>query len=150
MRTRYIALLGLLALSLAFAQSKPDLTGSWKVDNSKSNFGALPPPQSLVNKIDHKDPTLKITSITVGDSGERTFELAFTTDGKENTNSIGSIEIKSKVRWEGRDLLMEHTAGEVTLKDKWTLSEDGKTLTLVRQWSGSQGETTQTLVSEKQ
>lgn len=144
--------LGLVLVLAATAQDKPDFSGTWKADIAKSNFGVLPAPQSATLKVEHKEPNFKLVSITVGDSGERTYELSFTTDGKECTNFVGNTEVKSVLKWEGAALVMEHKAagGEVTLKDRWTLSEDGKTLTLVRHWSGSQGETTQTLVHEKQ
>ncbi len=140
------------ALSVAAAQPRPNLSGTWKANIAKSNFGALPAPQSATVKVEHSEPNLKLIWTTVGDSGERTFELSFTTDGKECTNFVGNTEIKSVVKWEDGTLLMEHKAGygEVVVRDKWTLSEDQKTLTVTRQWSGSQGETTQTLVHEKQ
>ncbi len=137
---------------LALAQAKPDFSGGWKLNISKSDFGALPAPESATLKIEHKDPALKMVSTTVGSSGERSYELSFTTDGKECTNWIGNVEVKSVLRWEGATLILEHKAagGEVTLKDEWALSEDGRTLTITRHWSGSQGETKQTLVHEKQ
>ncbi len=151
---KIIALAGLIVTSawIAFAQSKPDFSGTWKLNIAKSNFGALPAPDSATLKIEHNDPAFKMISVTVTSSGERSYELAFTTDGKECTNWVGNVEVKSVLRWEGTTLVMEHKAagGEVTLKDQWVLSEDGKTLTLTRHWSGSQGETTQTLVHEKQ
>jgi len=141
----------LLALNAA-GQSKPDFSGTWKADIGKSNFGPMPAPQSATLKVEHKDPHFKMVSTTVGDAGERTFELTFTTDGKECTNFVGNTEVKSVLKWEGETLLMEHKAsgGEVVVKDKWTLSEGGTVLTLVRHWSGSQGELTQTLVHQKQ
>jgi len=142
------------SLALAQAQSKPNFSGPWKVNNSKSDFGPMPAPQSSTSKIDHKEPNLKIATTWVGDQGERTFEFSYTTDGKENTNSFGNVEFKSKATWEGSTLLIASKggtdSGEFTMKDKWSLSEDGKTLTVVRAFSGPMGEATQTLVHEKQ
>lgn len=149
--TKLLMILAAVA-AIAPAQFKPNFSGTWKADIAKSNFGALPSPQSATVKVEHSDPNLKLVWITVGDAGERTFELSFTTDGKECTNFVGNVELKSVLKWEEAALLMEHKAagGEVVVRDRWTLSEDGKTLTLVRHWSGSQGETTQTLVHQKQ
>lgn len=142
----------LLICLLGLAQSKPDFSGTWKMDVAKSDFGALPAVQGGTLKIEHKDPSLKLTTTTMGASGERTFELSFTTDGAECTNFVGNIEVKTVAKWDGETLVLEHKAagGEVVVKDRWSLSPDGKTLTLVRQWSGSQGETTQKLIHEKQ
>ena len=145
-----LSVLGLVSTALA----KTNLTGTWKVDNAKSDFGAMPAPQSTVSTIDQEDPKLKISTTSVGDSGERTFTLVFTTDGTESTNEVGSIQIKSKARWEGNDLIVESKAatdqGEFTVKDRWSLSEDAKTLKLLRQWASPMGEATQTLIHLKQ
>ncbi|MCS7315614.1 MAG: hypothetical protein RMI94_10475 [Bryobacterales bacterium] len=142
----------LTCMSSAFSQARPDFSGTWKLNIAKSNFGALPAPESSSLKVEHRDPALKMVSTTVSSSGERAYELSFTTDGKECTNWVGNVEVKSVLRWDGATLIMEHKAagGEVTLRDQWALSEDGKILTVTRHWSGSQGETTQTLVHEKQ
>lgn len=151
-RTFLILMAALLSALIAAAQSKPDFSGTWKADISKSNFGPMPAPQSAILKVEHKDPSFKLVSITVSDAGERTFEVTFTTDGKECTNFVGNTEVKSVLKWDGDALLMEHrtVGGEVVVKDRWTLSEGGQVLTLVRHWSGSQGELTQTLVHQKQ
>ncbi len=134
------------------AAAKPNLSGTWKVITANSDFGAVPAPSSMVSKIDHKDPALKISTVTVGAEGERTYDLTFATDGSETSNPVGSLVFKTTCKWEGAALLMESKAseGDLTGRDKWTLSEDGKTLTLVRVWSGSQGDVTQKLVHEKQ
>lgn len=147
-----LAILILTVTFIALSQAKPDFSGNWKLNIGRSNFGALPAPDSGTLRVEHNEPALKMVSITVTGSGERSYELSFTTDGKECTNWVGNIEVKSVLRWDGVKLVMEHKAagGEVTLKDEWVLSDDGKTLTVTRHWSGSQGETTQTLVHEKQ
>jgi hypothetical protein len=147
-----VGLIGFVAL--AQAQSKPNFSGSWKVNNSKSDFGPMPAPQSITSKIDHKEPNLKIATTWVGDQGERTFEFSYTTDGKENTNTFGNAEIKSKATWEGSTLLIASKgsadSGEFSIQDKMSLSEDGRTFTLVRAFSGPMGEATQTLIHDKQ
>lgn len=150
-----ICILGLLgAVPTAPAQAKPDFGGDWKVDTAKSDFGPMPAPQSSLSKIAHQDPKLNISTTTVSDRGENTFEMALTTDGAENTNHFGSVELKSKVRWEGAELTVESKAatdqGEFTVKERWNLSEVSKTLKIVRSWSGPMGEATQTLIHAKQ
>jgi len=155
MLNKTLALVALCALVLASAAAATaNLSGTWKTDMAKSDFGAMPAPQSNVSNIDHADPKLVIATTSVGNSGERTFTLTFSTDGAETTNEVGSVQIKSKARWEGNDLLIDSKAttdqGEFTVKDRWSLAEDGKTLTLVRQWSGPMGEAKQTLIHQKQ
>lgn len=133
---------------------KPNFTGTWKANIAKSDFGAMPAPQSIVNKNHHQDPRLTIASTMTTDSGERTFELTFSTDGAETTNEIGSVKITSRCRWEGDELLIDSKAvtdqGEFTLKDRMSMLEGGKAYKLVRQWAGPMGETTQTMLFERQ
>ncbi len=134
------------------AEAKPNLSGAWKVNTAKSDFGTAPAPTSMISKIDHRDPVLKISNVTVRERGERTYDLAFATDGAETSNVVDGTEFKTRCKWDGAALLMESRSGpgDRTGKDTWTLSEDGKVLTLVRIWSGPQGEITQKLVHERQ
>src|SRR5438876_12143671 len=92
---------------LAVGQDKaPDLTGKWKLDTAKSDFGMLPPIESQTNTIDYKDPKLKIATTVKGAQGERSFESNYTTDGKENTNQQGPRDIKTTASWAGKKLVM--------------------------------------------
>ena len=43
--------LGSLAAMLASAAEKPNFTGSWKLNASKSDFGPVPPPEKLEQTI---------------------------------------------------------------------------------------------------
>ena len=108
----------------------------------------------MVNKIDHQEPSLKIVSTRVTEGTEHTANLSFSTDGKENTNTVDGAEIKSKLHWDGAVLSIDSAVSiegnALTLKDKWTLSPDGKTLTIVRHYAGVEGEADATYVMEKQ
>jgi len=141
-------------LAVAPGAAPPNLSGSWKMNISKSDFGPMPAFTSMVTKIQHAEPNLKMSTTFSGEQGERTFDRTLTTDGAESTSEFGPMVFKSKCRWEGGTLLVDSVgssdSGEFTVKEKWTLSEDGKTLTLVRTWSGPQGEMTQTMVHESQ
>jgi hypothetical protein len=46
-----------LALGLVQAQAKTDFSGTWKLNAGKSDFGPMPPPDSMTEKITHADPT---------------------------------------------------------------------------------------------
>jgi hypothetical protein len=150
-------LAGFLALALAAsvsAQAKPNFSGAWKVNTSKSDFGPMPAPQTASLKIGHEDPNLKVSVSQTSDRGEFSYDAAYTTDGKESTNTIRDNPIKSVVKWDGDTLTFDTKASfagnEVTIKDKWMLSEDGKIITVERQLSSSQGEANQKLIYEKQ
>jgi hypothetical protein len=151
---KLLAVLIPASLAAALAAAPPNFSGAWKVNLAKSDFGPRPAPTSASSKIDHKDPNLKLAGTEVGEQGERTFEMNFSTDGAETTNQLGPLTMKSKARWEGNALLIESKTnrenGELAMKDKWTLSEDGKTLTVIRTVSGPQGEMTMKVVQDKQ
>jgi hypothetical protein len=88
------------------------------------------------------------------DMGDMSWESNYTTDGKESTNTIRERESKSIVKWDG-DVLLFETKGkfgdnDFTMNDKWTLSEDGKALTINRRMSSSFGDADQKVVFEKQ
>src|SRR5260370_23128374 len=141
------------AASLA-AQSKPNFSGTWKLNVSKSDFGPIPGPDSLTNVIEHNDPVLKVNASLEGPQGKQNFTINYTTDGKEVMNKQGPRDIKSTVLWQGSNVVVnsKFTLGDndVTVKSVWTLSADGKTLTENRHLAAQMGEADQKWVYEKQ
>jgi hypothetical protein len=154
--SKYVAaIFAMLALAALPALAKPNLTGDWKLNTAKSTFGDIPAPDSMTYKIDHADP--KITSVSKQSSQMGEFEIhsTCTTDGKECTNEgFQGSPTKSVMKWDG-DALVAEVKGqfgdtEFTLKQRWTLSDDGKTLTIAQTFASSMGEFTQKLVFDKQ
>jgi len=141
------------AASLA-AQSKPNFSGTWKLNVSKSDFGPIPGADSQTNVIEHNDPVLKESVSAENAQGKQNFVLTYTTDGKEVMNKQGPRDIKSTVLWEGSNLVVNSKFSlgdnDVTVKSVWTLSADGKTLTENRHLAAQMGEADQKLVFEKQ
>jgi hypothetical protein len=128
------ALLIVAGATLCLAADKPDFSGEWSLDADKSNFGPMPPPTSMTRKVDHKDPALTYTQSTVGSpQGDQTVTMKYTTDGKESVNQMMGNDVKAVAKWEGKALVITAKADfggmEITLTDKWTLSDDGKVLT---------------------
>ena len=72
-----------LALGLVQAQAKTDFSGTWKINPGKTDFGPMPPPDSMVLKIAHEYPSLKVNLVQTGGTGDVTYDLVFTTNGKE-------------------------------------------------------------------
>ncbi len=149
-----LALAILVFVLPAIAQdAKPNFSGTWELQVAKSDFGPLPPPESVTNTVDHKEPKLKITSKSKTMEGDRTTNLNYTTDGEECTNEIQGGPAKSRTRWSDRELVtemqLEIQGMKLQFKDRWSLSEDAKTWTIQRAWSGEFGEAAQKLVLEK-
>lgn len=143
-----------VVMCAAVAQAKPNFTGEWKLNTSKSNFGAMPAPTNMTQKITHSDPQLKVETSVVTDNGDFSNTSTFTTDGKECVNQMFNTDVKSTVTWDGDTLSieskMEFQGDAVKFTEKWTLSEDGKTLTKSAHFSGPQGEGDSKTVFEKQ
>jgi hypothetical protein len=158
MRISALRRFALAFLILAFAplqaQAKSDFSGTWKANIAKSDFGPAPPPDSIVEKIVHQEPSLKVNYVQTGGSGNATFDLVYTTDGQECVNHMGGNEIKSTLKWDGDDLVADSKGSydgiDFTSKDRWTLSGGGKTLTVDRHISASGDEFEMKWVFEKQ
>jgi hypothetical protein len=139
------------AASLA---AKPNFSGTWTLNVSKSDFGMLPGPTSQTAVIDHNEPAIKISVKADTQQGPQEYVLSFTTDGKEATNQQGPLELKSKLSWDGDSLVVNSTTSlqgnDIAIKQVWTLSADGSTLTQnAHLTAAALGETDQKLVFEK-
>jgi len=151
----------LLVAGVAFAQEKPNFSGTWVLDKAKSDPMGRPggPSPDVTLIIEHKEPTLKIKQIIKTEQGERVQELSYTTDGKENKNpGFRGGEVITKSKWEDGKLVtkgsqtMETPQGTMTMEltEIRTLSEDGKTLTVQTTRTTPGGERTTKQVYTKQ
>jgi hypothetical protein len=126
----------LIACGLAAAAfaAPPNFTGDWKLNAGKSDFGQWPAPSSMTQRVTHSEPKLTVAVKQTSEMGDFDTNASYTTDGKECTNSgFQGAEMKSIVKWDGEALTLE-TKGkfgdnDFTMKDRWTLSANGKTLT---------------------
>lgn len=150
---RRLAMLLMIAAAVQ-AADKPNFSGTWKMDPDKSVFGPVPPTESLVLTIDHKEPAISVHQTSNGPEGDRNITSKYSTDGKETTNDFMGTPVKSKVHWDGNTLMIDSSldAGgmEVKVASKWTLAADGKTLNDVVNISSPQGDLEITYVLVKQ
>jgi len=148
------ALAILLFGALSMAQAKPNFSGEWKFDAEKSNFGPMPTPSIFTRKITQNDPKLHVVTTQSGPQGERTSEAEYSTDGTEVVNKTRGAEAKSTAAWEGEALnittKIDVEGNSIVLKEKWTLSGDGKLLTTALHATTPQGEFEITIVMNKQ
>ena len=112
--------------------SRPDFSGTWVLDLSRSSLEIMIPDSSIF-VIDHREPIL---------IGERTHFL----DGVSNTSSgseattdsvltvlqAGDLEIQTRVYWDGQTLVLaqEWSQGGVPVTNlvRYTLADEGQTL----------------------
>jgi len=136
--------------------STPDLSGTWKLNAGKSNLGQMPPPASQVDTIQDSEPSIKVALDQKGGMmGDMAYTEALTTDGKEATwPGMGGAEVKGVAHWEGNALVVEAKSSfqgsDVTIKETYTISADGKTLTEVSHVETSMGNFDTTDVFDKQ
>src|SRR5665213_3793382 len=127
-----------------------DLSGVWKLNGAKSDYGKFPAPLSVTRKIKHNDPKLVLSTTQTGPQGYVTSSLTYTTDGTESVNG----DSKGSAQWIGDKLMIESSREfqGATLKQKeiWTLSADGKTLTVDSHVSIPNGEFDVKQVFDKQ
>lgn len=144
----------LLPAGLVKAWEKPDFSGNWTLNAAKSDFGPMPGPDKMKRTIEHKDPSLKMTTTQTGPQGEVTTALAYTTDGTPSTNKIRGQDVTGIAKWDGDELTIsskrEFQGTEITMNERWTLSEDGKTLTFSNKINTAQGDFDIKVVMDKQ
>jgi hypothetical protein len=122
------------AAATASNGTHPDFTGTWKLNPAKSDFGQGQPPTSQVTTIEIHGIAMKVTNdVKGGFMGDMTMVDSFTTDGKESTwDGMGGAKVKGTAHWEGSALVVDaktdFQGSDVTIKDTYKLSDDGKTL----------------------
>ena len=144
-----IAAIACLCASIASAQTKPDFSGTWKMNREKSKFERGGPDAILI-KIDHKEPAFAENWTVSTPDGERSLQAKYTTDGKETEQEVMGRTAKTSAKWDGDALVIEFKTEGGFFKRKITISADGKTITKVVTQSGDNGQTEDTVVFEKQ
>ena len=116
-----------LTLPLAAA---PNLSGNWVLNVAKSQYGQFPAPEIMTRQIQYNDPELSMSTFQKGAQGEVTTDLKYSTDGKPVVNGAN----QGSAHWEGDKLVIEssreYQGTKLTQHEEWTLSADGKTLTI--------------------
>jgi len=148
--------------SVSLAADHPNFTGTWKLNVPKSdpgNFG--PTSRTDVIAQDGSKLTDKVTS--TGQTGDTSYMAVLTPDGTKVTvppdspqATIGMLTIEDvTASWDGATLVVVTDANirgqfELTNKDVYSLSADGKTMTILGHASTQMGDLDTTLVFDKQ
>lgn len=126
-----------VAATAAHAQAKPDFSGTWEMNASKSDFGPLAgagqAPSKITMTVTQTTTTVKVVQAMSTAQGDVNQTSDYTLDGKEATSNAadgqpqtiaatmdgGVLVIRSKFSREGAD---------ITRTSRWTLAPDGKSL----------------------
>jgi len=137
-KTVAITCLILFCSALAAAQNKPkpNLSGSWIVDSTKSektNNWLEDSEQSMT--IEQNEPQIRITRKYESQS----IPTVYYTDGRGATykSQTSGTAVQTTTKWDGDKLVIHYVGGglgvtsvrSVNLVEEWKLSKDGQTLT---------------------
>lgn len=176
MKTRIVVLaaaFGLVAFSFVSAQEKtPDYAGKWKLDVSKSELGERSRIESMDMTVEQSSDTMSVERTPkfaenggggMGGRGRRMMgggKLSYDLSGKESKGEMpmgGEMSLKAETGKSGGLTLtqkrnLETPMGSVSIKtvEKWTISDDGKVLTIDSSTETPRGNRTQKLVFLKQ
>jgi hypothetical protein len=108
--------------------------------------------------VDHKDPVISVKTTRETPNGSRVTESKYTTDGKESINTVTGMggqtsDVPSTMAWKSKSLSLDskmNMRGQAVQQHQdWTLSADGKTLTIEVKIQAPMGEIAQTQVFNK-
>ena len=123
-----------LVRTVQWGNMNPDFSGLWNADLEQSKLLG-PPPKAVSVRINHCDSELVVEMlITKADGSEDRLRFGGLTSGEEVTNQISGGQMRSRLCWVGRELLIESRmklgGREAHFCDYWLLSDDGQTLTM--------------------
>jgi hypothetical protein len=124
----------LLSSTLAWAQAKPNFSGTWKLDPLRSRSEAVKQPKDLVLKLQHEEPSVRLEIVRDAEKGEPAEVFELKTDG----NPIQTERATASVAWDPwkGDHLILHIerrtpTGAVTMIREIRLGDKGKMLTTI-------------------
>ena len=155
-RTLAAAALTLSAVAAPAQPKAPDFTGQWELNVAKSDFGpmAAQAPTKASMTITQNATTLKFAQAVSSPMGDQSSTQELTLDGKEQTvNGADGQPATSSASVAGDTLVlsskMQRQGMDITAVSRWTLSPDGKLLTIDRQLATPMGALTMKLVYDK-
>jgi len=141
-------LVTLLAALITQAPVKPaDFTGLWVQDNAKSVLMDISPRDVKLSVVDSGTNVKVVRSVKTSNpkipGGWFEAETyAGTTDGKPSEQRIPDLHYSRLLTREARDLVWRITltrasdGGATTFSERWSLSDGGNTLTILRSYRG--------------
>ena len=138
----------------AFSQtSAPDLSGVWRWNPQKTHHSGKPPEDVRV-KIEQKGDDIAITLRVLAGGQDRMLPFHYRIGVADNRNQINGLPMTSKAAWNGGVLAIDSSARagerELHLEERWTLSPDKQTLTLVQRHQAGTEVGEDTTVLERQ
>lgn len=136
----------LLAVAPAVrAQDHTGLSGTWKLNLDKSDYGDLQGPETRIDVIEQHGGTVSEQVTSEGRHRKQQYTLLFATDGSETVlppeTKMGTVTIVSvSAKWQREVLLvtqkLRFQSAPLVAINAYKLSGDGKTLTIALSLGG--------------
>jgi hypothetical protein len=130
----------LLSLAIAVPQiaaTKPNFTGTWKANWSKSKL-QFQQPDSTVFTIIHREPDFSLSRTHTLQGKSDTWSVSLKTDGHEVIRNENGRTLRLRLKWEGDSLVfevkIEKPDGDGSDAVRYSLSRDGKTFTALERY----------------
>jgi hypothetical protein len=158
-RHRIIGMFTMLALaaSVVAVKAEPPLAGTWVLDPAQSQRpaherkgtrgdGAPPEPAEIKLIVAQEGAMLRVTRTKTRGAQEHSFSDTLVADGSEQTHRGHRGQVVTRTAFEGERLVVTrtHTKGDRTMSQQsvWTVSPDGRMLTIDTTWQSSRGDRT--------
>jgi hypothetical protein len=152
----------LLGIGVAAAQAEPQFSGSWVLDRSQSQFPSHegraqkapdaqpqpPAPPQVTLVVAQQGHTLKVTRTVAMGTRQHSMTDTIVADGSDQIQQGFHGDVVTRSTFEGDRLIVTHTRtrktdqGEQTMSRQsvWTLSPDGRVLTIDTTMHGPRGD----------
>jgi hypothetical protein len=144
---------GWLTAPASAAADPQDFSGTWVMNVHGSELAGERPPMSKVQRVEHQGTELVVTIDEINERGTVHGVARYTSDGQDAVNDVLGFPMTSSIGWEGAVMIMRTWGrfgnADIMLVDRWSLSPDGKTLTIARQFRGHGRVVDQTLVFDR-
>jgi pectate lyase len=128
-----VLVMAVAVAGLSFAQAKPDFAGKWAPKEAAAPAGGGGRGGGMAGPITIKQTAAELTQERT--MGENTMTTVYKLDGTESVNKTQRGESKSTAKFDGAKLVikttMEGPNGATETTATWSLSADGKELTIV-------------------
>src|SRR5688572_22420264 len=99
-RLRRFLVCGVICAGMAFA-ADPDFSGTWTLNEARTEQQRLPVPPWKSIKVEHKDTQVRCVPVEPALDPKRSAMMNFVTTGKETAHPLGDASGKSIAKWEG-------------------------------------------------
>ena len=155
LNTLFVVIVALVIGAASLVAQTPDLSGTWRLNRTASQISAgvglaLLERGGAPNSIYVTQAANGM--LTIGSDHNQGMARAYMVGGESSIPAAPTGTVKVKTRWDGRVLLVEGTNPEApgtALKETFSMSPDGQTLTVTVTSTTPTGATTTTLVYNK-